>query len=125
MRSAQCAVRSIFFMPWPQVYDPLHNPFASTLVAALPIVILLGSLALLRLSARSAAGLGLVTALVVAIGVVGMPAGLAVRAALLGAAYGLFPIGWIILNVIFLYQLTYEHRRTRARPAAAAAARRL
>jgi lactate permease len=95
-------------MPWLQVYDPLHSPLASTVVAALPIVVLLGTLAFLRTSARTAALLGLATALLVAVGVIGMPAGLAVRAALLGAAYGLFPIGWIVLNVIFLYQLTYE-----------------
>ncbi len=92
--------------PWPQTYDPLHSAFWSTLVAAVPIVILLGTIAVLRLRAHHAALLGLAAAFVVAVGPLGMPASLAARAALLGAAYGLFPIGWIILNVIFLYQLT-------------------
>ena len=95
-------------MTWPQTYDPLHDRVASTIVASLPIVVLLGSLALLRLRAHYAALLGLGAALLVAIGVLGMPVGLAARAAAYGAAYGLFPIGWIVLNVIFLYQLTEE-----------------
>ncbi len=91
---------------WPQTYDPLHSAVWSTLVAALPIVILLGTIAALRMRAHHAALLGLAAAFVVAVVPLGMPAPLATRAALLGAAYGLFPIGWIILNVIFLYQLT-------------------
>jgi lactate permease len=94
--------------PWPQTYDPLHNRVWSTLVAAIPIVTLLGVIAFGRIRAHRAALLGLGTALLVAIWPLGMPAGLAVRAALLGVAYGLLPIGWIILNVIFLYQLTEE-----------------
>jgi lactate permease len=92
--------------PWLQVYDPLHSPVWSTAAAALPIVVLLGTIAILRLRAHYAALLGLGTALAVAVGVLGMPVQLAGKAALLGAAYGLLPIGWIILNVIFLYQLT-------------------
>jgi lactate permease len=94
--------------PWPQTYDPLHHAWLSTLVAAIPILVLLGSIAFLRLQAHLAALLGLAAALAVAIGPLSMPAGMAGRAALLGAAYGLLPIGWIIINVIFLYQLTTE-----------------
>ena len=92
--------------PWLQVYDPLHSPVWSTAAAALPIVVLLGTIAVLRLRAHFAALLGLGTALAVAVAELGMPVQLAGKAALLGAAYGLLPIGWIILNVIFLYQLT-------------------
>jgi len=95
-------------MPWPQVYDPLHNVWLSTLFAALPVVVLLGGLAVLRLKAHAAALAGLTAALLVAVAVFGMPPDKAVRTTLFGAAYGLFPIGWIILNVIFLYQLTVE-----------------
>ncbi len=95
-------------MAWHQVYDPLGGVLLSTLVAALPIALLLGGLALLRLRAHIAALLGLGAALLVAIAAFGMPAGMAARTAGLGAAYGLFPIGWIILNVIFLYDLTCE-----------------
>jgi len=93
---------------WPQVYDPLGNAVASTIFAALPVVVLLGSLAFMRLQAHTAALLGLLSALAVAILVFGMPASLAGATAAYGAAYGLMPIGWIILNVIFLYQLTHE-----------------
>ena len=95
-------------MEWQQVYTPLQSVGLSTLVAALPIVILLGGLALLRLKAHVAALLGLGASLVTAMAAFGMPAGMALRTTGLGAAYGLFPIGWIILNVIFLYDLTVE-----------------
>ena len=94
-------------MPWQQNYDPLHGAW-SPIVAALPLVILLGLLALRRVPAYVAALAGLAAALAVAIGVVGMPAPMAGRAALLGAAYGMLPIGWIVLNVIFLYRLTEQ-----------------
>src|ERR1041385_8387152 len=94
-------------MPWLQNYDPLHGPL-STLAAALPLIVLLGLLASRRIPAYAAALAGLAAALAVAIGVIGMPAGLCARAALLGAAYGMLPIGWIVLNVIFLYRITEE-----------------
>lgn len=94
-------------MPWSQSYDPLHGPM-STIAAALPLVILLGLLALRRVPAYVAALAGLAAALTVAVALVGMPVGMAGRAALLGVAYGLLPIGWIVLNVIFLYRITEE-----------------
>ena len=94
--------------PWPQVYDPLHSAVASTAAAALPLVVLLALLASRRVRAHYAAIAGLIAALTVAMVVQGMPAGLALRSAALGAAYGLFPIGWIILNVIFLYHLAND-----------------
>src|SRR2546423_14315410 len=94
-------------MPWQQNYDPLHGPL-STGAAALPLVILLGLLALRRVPAYIAALAGLAAAIVVAISIIGMPASMAGRAALLGIAYGLLPIGWIVLNVIFLYRITDE-----------------
>jgi lactate permease len=95
-------------MDWTQAYDPLDNWVLSTVVAALPVAVLLGGLAFLRLRAHVAALWGLATALAVAIGLFGMPARLAGATALYGAAYGLLPIGWIVLNVIFLYQLTSD-----------------
>jgi lactate permease len=94
-------------MPWLQNYDPLHGPL-STIAAAVPLLVLLGLLASRRVPAYVAAMAGLATALAVAIGVIGMPVGLAGRAAILGAAYGMLPIGWIILNVIFLYRIAEE-----------------
>jgi lactate permease len=95
-------------MPWSQVYDPLSNAALSTALAALPILVLLGSLGVLRIKAHYAALLGLGTSLVVAIVVFRMPAAMILASAGYGGAYGLFPIGWIVLNVIFLYQLTNE-----------------
>jgi lactate permease len=94
--------------PWLQNYDPLHSPVLSTLVAAVPIVVLLGSIALLRIRIHFAALLGLSSALAVALLVYRMPPSAAAASSLYGAAFGLFPIGWIILNVIFLYQLTVK-----------------
>src|SRR5208282_5226076 len=97
--------------PWPQGYDPLGHWWLSALVAALPVVVLLGTLALLHIKAHYAALLGLATALATAVFVFHMPARLAATTAVYGAGYGLFPIGWIILNVIFMYQLTVESGR--------------
>jgi lactate permease len=91
---------------WSQVYDPFNNVWLSTLAAAIPVVVMLAALAFFHIKAHIAALMGLISALVVAIVGFTMPADTALSAALYGAAYGLFPIGWIILNVIFLYQLT-------------------
>ncbi|MBI1396015.1 MAG: L-lactate permease [Betaproteobacteria bacterium] len=95
-------------MPWQQVYDPLNNAVLSTLFAAIPVVVLLGGLAFLRLSAHVAALSGLASALLVSILVFHMPASMALTTAGFGALFGLLPIGWIVLNIIFLYQLTKD-----------------
>src|SRR5437667_12092840 len=94
--------------PWLQNYDPLHNAFLSTVLAALPVVVLLGSIALLKIRIHYSALLGLAVALAIALFVYRMPVRPAAATAVYGAAYGLFPIGWIILNLIFLYQLTVK-----------------
>jgi len=93
---------------WNQSYDPFNSAVLSTLVAALPLVVLLGLLARHGVRAHYAALLGLAAALAVAIAVQGMPTRMALRAAAFGAAYGLFPIGWIVLNVLFLHALASD-----------------
>lgn len=93
-------------MAWIQVYDPLGSAWLSTLAAALPTGLLLLTLGLLRWPAHRAALLGLAAALVVSVGVFRMPVGAAIATTLYGAAYGLFPIGWIVLCAIFLYNLS-------------------
>ena len=97
--------------PWPQDYDPLGHWWLSTICAALPVLVLLGTLALFRMKAHYSASLGLVTAILVASGLFHMPIKMASITAIYGACYGLFPIGWIILNVIFLYRMTCETGR--------------
>jgi lactate permease len=93
---------------WRQVYDPFGNTTLSTIAAAIPVVILLGLIASGKVKAHIAALTALVAALAVAVFLFRMPSGLALRVIALGAVTGLFPIGWIILNVIFLYRLTVE-----------------
>src|SRR5271170_1762209 len=91
---------------WSQVYDPFKSALFSTIAAALPVVSLLVLIASGKVKAHLAAVIALVVAILVAIFLFTMPAGLALRAAVLGAVVGFFPIGWIVLNVIFLYRLT-------------------
>ncbi len=91
---------------WVQNYDPLGNPVLSTAVAALPVVVLLGLIAFGGMSIHRAAVIGLLVALAVAVFAFGMPVMAALASAAYGSATGLFPIGWIILNLLFLYELT-------------------
>jgi lactate permease len=91
---------------WNQVYNPFNNAALSTIAAAIPVVTLLALIASGKVKAHIAAIIALVLANLVAIFLFTMPANMAVRASLLGIVSGFFPIGWIVLNVIFMYQLT-------------------
>ena len=93
---------------WQQVYDPLNNSYLSVAFAALPVIVMLGGLGFFHMKAHLAAIAGLVVALFVAIVIFGMPSEMALKTALAGGLFGLLPIGWIILNIIFLYKLTSE-----------------
>src|SRR6201989_3517164 len=91
---------------WNQVYNPFNNQVLSTVAAALPVVTLLLLIASNKVKAHLAAVIALIVANLVAIFIFTMPAGMSIRASLLGVVTGFFPIGWIVLNVIFLYRLT-------------------
>ncbi len=94
---------------WPQTYTPVgDNLWTSALVAALPIFVLLLMIGVLRKPAWIAGLSGLAATGAVAIGAYGMPAGTAISAASYGAAFGLFPIGWILFAAILLYRITVE-----------------
>ena len=93
---------------WNQVYNPFNNSVLSTVAAALPVVTLLVLIASNKVKAHIAAVIALIVANCVAIFIFTMPADMSRRATVLGAVTGFFPIGWIVLNVIFLYRLTVE-----------------
>ncbi|MGA2055074.1 MAG: L-lactate permease [Bradyrhizobium sp.] len=91
---------------WNQVYNPFSNTVLSTIAAAVPVVTLLVLIASGKVKAHIAAIIAVILTNLIAIFVFTMPAGMSIRASLLGVVAGFFPIGWIVLNVIFLYQLT-------------------
>src|SRR5258708_31856165 len=91
---------------WNQVYNPFNNATLSTIAAAIPVVTLLVLIASGKVKAHIAAIVALLAANLIAIYIFTMPAGMSIRASLLGVVAGFFPIGWIVLNVIFLYQIT-------------------
>jgi lactate permease len=93
---------------WNQVYNPFGNAALSTIAAALPVVTLLVLIASNKVKAHIAAIAALIVANLVAIFIFTMPSAMSLRATVLGAVTGFFPIGWIVLNVIFLYRLTVE-----------------
>jgi lactate permease len=94
---------------WQQNYQPLMDSLAwSTFAAAVPILVLLLLIGVLRKPAWIAALSGLAAALIIAIGVYGMPTNLAVSSATNGAAFGLLPIGWIVYWAVVLYRMTLE-----------------
>ena len=96
-------------MPWQQIYNPFGNMIISTALAAIPVVVMLVALGFLHIKAHYAAAMGLLAAVLVAIFAYGMPADMAGRAAVFGGFTGLLPIGWIVLNIIFLQQLAEQN----------------
>ncbi len=99
---------------WDQVYNPFNNTALSTIAAAIPVVTLLVLIASGKVQVHLAAITALVLANLVAIFLFTMPANMAIRASVLGIVSGFFPIGWIVLNVIFMYQLTVTAGRFEA-----------
>ena len=93
-------------MIWQQIYDPLGSILLSALLASVPVVVMLAALAFFHVKAHVAALLSLGSALLIAVFGFGMPGTMAMDATLFGAINGLIPIGWIVLNIIFLHRLT-------------------
>jgi lactate permease len=94
-------------MPWNQAYCPVGgNPALSAAVAAIPLAVLFVCLAFLRMKAFKAGVMALVSALAIAVAAWGMPLRLAALAAAQGAAFGLFPVFFIVLATLFLFNLT-------------------
>jgi lactate permease len=91
---------------WTQVYDPLGHWWLSTIVAALPIVVLLGLLAGLRVRPHIAAISGAVTALIISVTVFHMPWQLSSMSFVYGLSFGLLKIVWIVIAAVYLYELT-------------------
>src|ERR1700744_5096036 len=96
---------------WNQVYNPFGNAALSTIAAAVPVVTLLILIASGRVKAHVAAIIAVIVTNLIAIFIFTMPAGMSIRASILGIVTGFFPIGWIVLNVIFLYQVTVSTGR--------------
>ena len=96
-------------MVWQQIYDPFNSMAVSTLLAAIPVVVMLAALGFFHIKAHIAAALGLAAAFCVAVFAYQMPAAMAGKAALFGSFTGLLPIGWIVLNIIFLQQLCEQN----------------
>jgi lactate permease len=95
-------------MTWTQVYDPVGHWWLSTLIAALPIIVLLGLLAGLKVRAHLCAMAGAAAALLVAVIAFKMPAVLAVSSFFYGAAFGLLKIVWIVIAAVFLYDISVQ-----------------
>ena len=94
---------------WNQIYTPIHGSLGlSAACAAAPIVILLAALGIFRMAAWKSALLGLITSIIVAVAVYGMPAHLVIRTTAYGATFGLFPIAWIVFWALALYRLTVD-----------------
>jgi len=96
---------------WDQIYNPLGNAALSTIAAAVPVVTLLVLIASGKVKAHLAAIIALIVANIITVAIFTMPAAMSIRASLLGVVIGFFPIGWIVLNVIFLYRITVETGR--------------
>ena len=109
---------------WVQTYTPVGESLGlSAVVAAIPIFVLFLMLAVLRKAAWMAAVSALASALVVALFVYGIPAHLALNSTISGAAYGIFPIAWIVFTSILLYRLAVDGGKFRSSRIRSAASR--
>src|SRR5438034_7913341 len=97
---------------WQQNYTPIANSLAlSALVAAVPIFVLLFLIGIRRKPAWIASLAGLGTTILLAVAIYRMPVGMLLSSITYGAAFGLFPIGWVVFSAILLYRVTLESGR--------------
>src|SRR2546425_3731716 len=97
---------------WQQTYTPIANSLVwSALVAAVPIFVLLFLIGIRRKPAWIASLAGLTATVVLALAVYRMPVGMLLSSITYGAAFGLFPIGWVVFSAILLYRVTLESGR--------------
>src|SRR3954453_14464927 len=90
-----------------QIYDPVANSLGwSSLFAVLPLVTLFVMLGVLKIPAHWAALTALAVSIIVALAAYSMPIGQALDAGWEGATFGLFPIMWIVINAIWIFNMT-------------------
>ncbi len=95
-------------MNWTQVIDPCKNMGLSALVALAPILFIFWALIIKKMKGYQASIIAVVIAVVIAVFVYGMPVKLALLSSVNGALYGLFPICWIIIPAVFLFNITVK-----------------
>ncbi|MDF2571125.1 MAG: lutP 2, partial [Sporomusa sp.] len=95
-------------MTWTQIYDPMGNLALSAFMAAIPMIIIFYLLAIRRTPGQIAGAAAVISAVLVAILVYKMPVATALTATGMGALYGIFPIFWIVITAIFIYNMTVE-----------------
>jgi len=95
-------------MNWTQVIDPFNNIAFSALVAILPILFIFWALIIKKMKGYKASLFSVTIAVLISILVYGMPAKLALLSTANGALYGLFPIGWIVITAVFLFNITVK-----------------
>ena len=95
-------------MMWTQVYNPTGNAVFSALLAAIPLFALFYMLAVRRSKGHYAAAVAVVLSAILSVFVWGMPMGTAASSFLYGAAFGLFPIVWIVVTAVWVYNMTVE-----------------
>ncbi|HEX8040903.1 MAG TPA: lactate permease LctP family transporter [Chryseosolibacter sp.] len=93
---------------WTQVIDPFNNIALSALVALIPIAFIFWALIIRKMKGYQASLIATLVAIIIAVAVYGMPVKLALLATAHGAMYGLFPICWIVITAVFLFNLTVK-----------------
>ena len=95
-------------MAWTQIYDPAGGALLSALLAGIPLFALFYMLAVRRAKGHYAAATAVILSFLLAVLVWGMPVGTAFSSLIYGAAFGLFPIIWIVITAVWVYNMTVE-----------------